>query len=52
MAGDRHHDSAICHLATLLVTRMATCMRTGQPYALRDVDGSPITEADRSHRSR
>lgn len=44
MAGDRHHDSAICHLATLLVTRIATCMRTGQPYALRDVDGTPITE--------
>lgn len=45
MTGDRHHDSAICHLATLLVTRIATCMRTGQPYALRDVDGTPITEA-------
>lgn len=44
MAGDRHHDSAICHLATLLVTRIATCMRNGQPYALRDVDGTPITE--------
>jgi hypothetical protein len=46
MTGDRHHDSAICHLATLLVTRIATCMRTGQPYALRDVDGTPITEAE------
>ncbi len=44
MAGDRHHDSAICHLATLLVTRIATCMRKRQPYALRDVDGTPITE--------
>jgi transposase len=46
MAGDRHHDSAICHLATLLVTRIATCMRNSQPYALRDVDGTPITEAE------
>lgn len=45
MAGDRHHDSAICHLATLLVTRIATCMRSRQPYALRDIDGTPITEA-------
>ena len=45
MAGDRHHDSAICHLATLMVTRIATCMRNGQPYALRDIDGTPITEA-------
>jgi hypothetical protein len=33
MTGDRHHDSAICHLATLLVTRIATCMRNGQPEA-------------------
>ncbi|WP_083784559.1 IS110 family transposase [Janibacter sp. HTCC2649] len=46
MVGDRHHDSAICHLATQLLTRIATCMRTGQPYALRDVDGTPITEAE------
>ena len=46
MAGDRHHDSAICHLATLMVTRIATCMRNGQPYALRDVDGTPITQAE------
>jgi transposase len=46
MSGDRHHDSAICHLATLLVTRIVTCMRTGQLYALRDVDGTPITEAE------
>ncbi|MFF2110651.1 IS110 family RNA-guided transposase [Rhodococcus koreensis] len=46
MVGDRHHESAICHLATHLVTRIAACMRTGQPYALRDVDGTPITEAE------
>jgi transposase len=45
MAGNRHHDSAICHLATLLLTRIATCMRTQQPYVLRDVDGTAITEA-------
>ncbi len=46
MAGDRHHDSAICHLATMLVTRIATCMRAGQPYHLRDVDGTAITESE------
>ena len=46
MAGDRHHDSAICHLATMLVTRIATCMRAGQPYQLRDVDGAAITESE------
>jgi transposase len=46
MSGDRHHDSAICHLATALLTRIAACMRTGQPYVLRDVDGREITEAE------
>lgn len=46
MAGDRHHNSAICHLATMLLTRIATCMRSGEPYALRDVDGTVITEAE------
>lgn len=45
MAGDRHHSSAICHLATLLLTRIATCMRNGEHYVLRDVDGTVITEA-------
>ena len=45
MAGDRHHSSAICHLTTIMLTRIATCMRTGQPYLLRDVDGTVITEA-------
>lgn len=45
MAGDRHHSSAICHLATLLLTRIATCMRNGEHYVLHDVDGTVITEA-------
>ena len=46
MAGDRHHESAICHLATMLITRIATCMRNGTPYQLRDVDGTAITESE------
>lgn len=46
MAGDRHHTSAICHLATIMLTRIATCMRNGEPYVLRDVDGALITEAE------
>ena len=46
MSGDRHFESAICHLATNLLTRIASCMRTGQPYVLRDVDGRAITEAE------
>ncbi|HVK27887.1 MAG TPA: IS110 family transposase [Nocardioides sp.] len=46
MAGDRHHNSAICHLATTYLTRIATCMRNNEPYVLRDVDGTEITEAE------
>lgn len=46
MSGDRHRNSAVCHLATDLLTRIAACMRTGQPYVIRDVDGRVITEAE------
>lgn len=46
MTGDRHHCSAICHLATIMLTRIATCMRNGQHYTLRDVDDTSITEAE------
>ena len=46
MAGDRHHCSAICHLATIYLTRIATCMRNSERYVLRDVDGTVITEAE------
>lgn len=42
---ERHHDSAICHIATILLTRIATCWRTGQPYQIRDIDGTPLTPA-------
>jgi hypothetical protein len=46
MAGDRHHSSAICHLATIMLTRIATCMRNGEHYVLRDVDGREVTETE------
>ena len=46
MSGDRHRDSAVCHLATDLLTRIAACMRTGQPYVIRDVDGRELTAAE------
>ena len=46
MSGDRHRDSAICHLAADLLTRIAACMRTSQPYVIRDVDGRQLTEAE------
>ena len=42
MNTERHHDSAICHIATVLLTRIATCWRTGEHYILRDTDGRPV----------
>lgn len=45
-AGNRHHNSAICHLAAVLLTRIAACMRNGEHYVLRDIDGTPITPAE------
>lgn len=41
---DRHHDSALCHVATMLLTRIAACWRHGEAYQLRDTDGRPITD--------
>lgn len=46
MSGDRHRDSAVCHLATTLLTRIATCWRNGEHYVIRDLDGREITEAE------
>lgn len=46
MSGDRHRDSAVCHLAADLLTRIAACMRTGEAYVIRDVDGREITPAE------
>ena len=39
----KHHNSALCHIATTLLTRIIACWRAGQPYELRDVDGTPVT---------
>lgn len=39
----KHHNSALCHIATTLLTRVIACWRTGRPYELRDVDGTPVT---------
>jgi hypothetical protein len=41
--GQTHHNSALCHSATTLLTRIIACWRAGQPYMLRDVDGTPVT---------
>jgi transposase len=42
----KHHVSALCSIAPVLMTRIAACWRNGQHYELRDVDGRVITEAE------
>ena len=41
-----HHYSAICHLATTLLTRIAACWRHDERYVIRDVDGRRITPTE------
>jgi hypothetical protein len=40
----KHHNSALCHIATTLLTRIIACWRAGQPYQLRDTDGTAVTK--------
>ncbi len=41
-----HHYSAICHLATTLLTRIAACWRNDERYVVRDIDGRRITPTE------
>jgi transposase len=41
-----HHYSAICHLATTLLTRIAACWRRDERYVIRDINGRRITAAE------
>ena len=40
----KHHTSAVCTIATVLITRIAACWRAGEHYELRDTDGRVITQ--------
>lgn len=40
----KHHNSALCTVAAVLLTRIAACVRSHTPYQLRDTDGTPISE--------
>ena len=42
----KHHNSALCTVAAVLLTRIAACLRSGRPYELRDVDGRAIDVAE------
>ena len=37
-----HHFSAVCHIATTLLTRIGACWRNDQLYIVRDIDGRPV----------
>src|SRR5680860_1370823 len=41
----KHHNSALCSVAAVLLTRIAACVRSDTAYQLRDLDGTMITEA-------
>jgi hypothetical protein len=46
VSAGKHHNSALCHIATTLLTRIVACWRRGERYVLRDLDGRPITAAE------
>jgi hypothetical protein len=39
----KHHNSAVCHIAAALLTRMVACWRRGERYVARDLDGREVT---------
>lgn len=41
----RHHNSALCHIAAILITRIGACMREQQTYQIRDINGDIVTAA-------
>ena len=41
----KHHNSALCHISTALLTRIIACWRAGTPYQIRDTDGTPLSAA-------
>ena len=42
-ADGKHHNSALCTLGAVLLTRIAACWRRGEHYQLKDLDGRDIT---------
>ncbi|MBC8090871.1 MAG: hypothetical protein H7Y15_02815 [Pseudonocardia sp.] len=47
MEAGKHHNSALCHVATTLLTRIVACWRAGEPYVIRDTDGTAVSVAER-----
>ncbi len=39
----KHHNSALCHISTVLLGRIVACWRAGEPYVIRDTDGTILS---------
>jgi transposase len=46
MVEGKHHNSALCAVSAVLITRIAACWRKGEHYQLRDEYSEVITEAE------
>ena len=46
----KHHNSALCHVAAALLTRIVACWRAGEHYVIRDVDGTVLLDAAEGRR--
>jgi transposase len=42
----KHHNSALCHISTVLLTRLVSCWRQGSPYVIRDIDGTSLSRTE------
>ena len=42
----KHHNSALWHITTTLLTRVIACRRRGERYLSRNCDGRPVSVAD------
>jgi transposase len=45
----KHHNSALCNVASTLLTRIVACWRSGQHYVIRDLDGIAVDVAQGRH---
>jgi hypothetical protein len=39
----KHHNSALCHISAVHLTRMTSCWKSQERYVIRDTDGRAIT---------
>ncbi len=42
----KHHNAAVCTVATVLLTRVVACLRTAEHYQLRDTDGRGVSRQE------